>query len=111
MGASKRIKQLMIEKDVNVKSLSEKLEIVNSPQALSNKLYKDNFSFSDVEKIASVLGCDVKLVDRETGKEFQKNITYLIGEPSNMGGFIFGIVFVIVFSSRILNCFVLLKQL
>lgn len=70
MGASKRIKQIMIEKDINVKSLSEKLEIVSSPQALSNKLYKDNFSFSDVEKIAAALGCDVKLIDRETGKEF-----------------------------------------
>lgn len=70
MGASKKIKQVMIEKDINVKNLSEVLDIVSSPQALSNKLYKDNFSFSDVEKIADALGCDVKIVDRETGKEF-----------------------------------------
>ena len=70
MGASKKIKQVMIEKDINVKTLSEVLDIVSSPQALSNKLYKDNFSFSDVEKIADALGCDVKIVDRETGKEF-----------------------------------------
>lgn len=70
MSASKRIKQVMIEKDINVKNLSEKLDFVSSPQALSNKLYKDNFSFSDVEKIAAALGCDVKIVDRESGKEF-----------------------------------------
>lgn len=70
MSASKRIKQVMIEKDINVKNLSEKLDFVSSPQALSNKLYKDNFSFADVEKIAAALGCDVKIVDRETGKEF-----------------------------------------
>lgn len=70
MGASKRIKQIMIERDTNVKTLAEKLDFVSSPQALSNKLYKDNFSFLDVEKIAAALNCDVKLVDRETGKEF-----------------------------------------
>ncbi len=70
MSASKRIKQIMIEHDINVKNLTEKLDFVSSPQALSNKLYKDNFSFSDVEQIANALDCDVKIVDRETGKEF-----------------------------------------
>lgn len=70
MGASKKIKQIMIEKDINVKNLSELVDFVSSPQALSNKLYKDNFNFIDVEKLADVLGCDVKIVDRETGKEF-----------------------------------------
>lgn len=70
MGASKRIKQIMIEHDKNVKNVAECLDFLSSPQALSNKLYKDNFSFSDVEKIADVLGCDVKIIDRKTGKEF-----------------------------------------
>lgn len=70
MSASKRIKQVMIEKDINVKNLSEKLDFVGSPQALSNKLYKDNFKFSEIEKIADALGCDVKLVDRESGRAF-----------------------------------------
>lgn len=70
MGASKRIKQLMIEQGVNVKKLSEKLDFISSPQALSNKLYKDNFSFDEVEKIANELKSDVKIVDRNSGKEF-----------------------------------------
>lgn len=70
MGASKRIKQIMIEQDVSVKTLTEKLDFINSPQALSNKLYKDNFSFADVEKIANTLGYDVKIINRQTGKEF-----------------------------------------
>lgn len=70
MGASKRIKQIMIEHDVNVKTLAEKLDFISSPQALSNKLYKDNFSFADVEKIAETLGCNVKIIDSKTGKEF-----------------------------------------
>lgn len=70
MGASKRIKQIMIERDTNVKTLTEEIDFVSSPQALSNKLYKDNFSFSEVEKIADILDCDVKIIDRQTGKEF-----------------------------------------
>lgn len=60
----------MIEKDINVKELSEKLDFVSSPQALSNKLYKDNFSFSEVEQIAGILGADVKITVRDTGKQF-----------------------------------------
>lgn len=70
MGASKRIKQIMIEKDINVKELAEKLEFVSSAQALSNKLYKDNFSVAELEKITDVLGYDVKIIDRDTGKQF-----------------------------------------
>jgi DNA-binding Xre family transcriptional regulator len=70
MGASKRIKQIMIERDINVKELAENLDFVGSSQALSNKLYKDNFSFADIEKIATALNCDIKIVDRKTGKEF-----------------------------------------
>ena len=40
------------------------------PQPLSTKLYRDTMSYSDVEKIADALGCDVRIVDRETGKTF-----------------------------------------
>ena len=70
MGASKRIKQIMIEKDISVKELSQHLDFVSSPQALSNKLYKDNFSFSEVEKITNVLGAQVQIIIKDTGKQF-----------------------------------------
>lgn len=70
MGASKRIKQLMIEKDVNVKELAKHLDFVSSPQALSNKLYKDNFSFSEVEKIANELQAEIRIITKDTGKQF-----------------------------------------
>lgn len=70
MGVSKRIKQLMIEKDINVKELAEHLDFVSSPQTLSNKLYKDNFSFSEVEKIAQELGAEVQIITKDTGKRF-----------------------------------------
>lgn len=68
MGASKQIKQVMIEKNIKVGELAGKIGM--NPQPFSTKLYRDTMSFSDVEKIADALGCDVKLVDRETGKEF-----------------------------------------
>ena len=48
MAASKIIKQLMIERSMSVKELAEKLEI--APQSMSNKLYRDSFSFDEVLK-------------------------------------------------------------
>jgi len=68
VGASQPIKQLMQEKGVSVKELAEMLEI--NPQSMSNKLYRDSFSYNEVVKIADLLGCDVKLIMRDTGKEF-----------------------------------------
>ena len=68
MGAAKIIKQLMIERDVSVKALADSLG--RQAQSMSNKLYRDNFSFDEVVKIAEILNCDVKLITRDTGKEF-----------------------------------------
>lgn len=68
MGATKQIKQVMIEKNIKVSELAEKIGM--KPQPLSTKLYRDTMSYNDVEKIAAALGCDVKIVDRETGREF-----------------------------------------
>ena len=68
MGASKQIKQVMIEKNIKVGELAERIGM--KPQPLSTKLYRDTMSYADVEKIADALGCDIKIIDRETGKEF-----------------------------------------
>ena len=68
MGASKIIKQLMSEKNTTVKNLAELLKI--NSQSLSNKLYRDTFTFSDVVEIAEILNCDVKIIMRDTKKEF-----------------------------------------
>lgn len=68
MSASKQIKQVMIEKNVKIAELAEKIGM--KPQPLSTKLYRDSMSYADVVKIASALDCDVKLIDRETGREF-----------------------------------------
>lgn len=68
MGAAKVIKQIMYEQNVSVSQLASTLGI--QPQSLSNKLYRDSFSFDDVVRIADILGSDVKITIRETGKEF-----------------------------------------
>lgn len=68
MGAAKVIKQIMYEQNVSVSQLASALGI--QPQSLSNKLYRDSFSFDDVVRIADILGSDVKFTIRETGKEF-----------------------------------------
>lgn len=68
MGASKQIKQVLLEKNIKVAVLAEKIGM--KPSALSTKLYRDKMSYSDVLEMADALECDVKLVDRKTGKTF-----------------------------------------
>jgi len=68
MAAAKIIKQLLIEREMSVKELAEKLDI--NAQSMSNKLYRDNFSFDEVIKIADILNCDVKVITRDTEKAF-----------------------------------------
>lgn len=69
MAASKIIKQLMIERSMSVKELAEKLEI--APQSMSNKLYRDSFSFDEVLRITNILDCDIQFITRDTKKIFQ----------------------------------------
>jgi len=68
MGAAKIIKQLMFEQNVSVGQLASELGV--QPQSMSNKLYRDTFTFDEVVRIANILGSDVKIIIRESGKEF-----------------------------------------
>lgn len=68
MSGAKIIKQIMTEKDLSVKQLAEMLGI--NAQSMSNKLYRDNFTFEEMGKIADMLNCDIKIIMRDTGKEF-----------------------------------------
>ena len=66
----KKIKSILIYKDMTITDLSEKLG--KSVQNLSNLLKKDNFRESEVEEIADKLDCNLKIefVDKTTGKTF-----------------------------------------
>ena len=68
MGAGKIIKQLLLERNMSVKDLAEKMSII--PQSMRNKIYRDTFSYDEVVKIADILDCDVKIITRDTKKEF-----------------------------------------
>lgn len=68
MSASKVIKQIMVERDISVKNLAEMLGVKS--QILSNKLYRDTFTYNDYVKIADMLGCTVQTVTKDSGKVF-----------------------------------------
>ena len=69
MAGAKIIKQLLLERDMSVNELANRLNI--KPQSMSNKLYRDNFSFEEMSEIADILDCDIKIITRDTGKSFE----------------------------------------
>lgn len=70
MGASKKLKMVMIDKDIKQKDMAEVLGYTNI-NSLYNVLNRDSMSFEAVERWANALGCDVVLKDRETGKIYE----------------------------------------
>lgn len=56
MSMSKKIKQLLIEKNTSITNLAKSLG--TTPQNLTNKLSRDNFTYTDLQKIAEALGCE-----------------------------------------------------
>lgn len=66
MGASKKIKKILLDKDmtqVNLAALAGK-----DVQVLRNQLYRDNLTYSSVEYLCDILNCDIVFRDRETGR-------------------------------------------
>ena len=68
MSASTIIKKIMLDQGITVKVLAEKLGLTS--QVLSNKLYRNTFSYNDYIKISNILNCDVKTISRETKIEY-----------------------------------------
>ena len=66
MGFAKNIKMAMLDKGIKVSDLAAKLE--TDSKVLSVKLSRDNLTGKSVEEIADALNCDVRIVDRQTGK-------------------------------------------
>lgn len=56
MGMTEKIRILLIKRgNLSEAELARRLGI--SPQNLNNKMKRDNFTVSDLERIAEVLGC------------------------------------------------------
>lgn len=68
MAGSKIIKQLLAERNMSVNELAAKLGI--KPQSMSNKLYRDSFSFQEMCIICNLLNADLKAITRDSHKEF-----------------------------------------
>ena len=55
MSMSKKIKHLLIEKNITITQLAQLLD--TTPQNLTNKLSRDNFKEKNLQQIADVLNC------------------------------------------------------
>lgn len=70
MGMAEKIRILLIKRgNISEAKLAELLQ--TSPQNLSGKMKRDNFTEKDLQEIAKVLNCDYKasFVIKETGEE------------------------------------------
>ena len=69
MGMATKVKMLLAARGMTAKSLAEKLEV--TPQNVTSKLKRDNFTEKDLHKIAAA--CDAKFEGiftlNDTGKE------------------------------------------
>lgn len=73
MSMSKKIRQLLIEKDMNITQLAELLG--TKPQNLTNKLARDNFTEKDLIEIAKVLKCKYEakfIIEDEFGNKVKE---------------------------------------
>lgn len=68
MGLSKNIKMVMLDKDIKISELANRLNM--DAKVLSVKLSRDNLSGKSIIDIANALECDVKFVDRSSGKVY-----------------------------------------
>ena len=69
MAAAKKIKILLVEREMSLTELAKRLN--KSLSTVSDKMRRDNFSENDLKQIADVLNFDYEAVftDRETGKQ------------------------------------------
>ena len=69
MSAAKKIKILLVERDMTLTDLSKRLN--KHPPTMSGKMKRDNFAEKDLKQIADILNYDYEAVftDRGTGKK------------------------------------------
>ncbi len=69
MAMSKKIRTVLLEREMTIKELAEK--IGTNGNNLSNKLSRDNFSDNELREIAEALDCDYDGIFtlRDSGKK------------------------------------------
>lgn len=68
MAGAKAIRQILIERDMSIKDFAALYGIAY--QSMRTKLLRDAFTYEEMLKIAHLLNCDVKIITRDSGKEF-----------------------------------------
>ena len=74
MSAAKKIKMLLVEREMILTALSERLN--KSLSTMSDKMRRDNFSEKDLKKIVEVLNYnyDIVFTDKDTGKQIKAGL-------------------------------------
>lgn len=57
---SKLLKHTLVDQDINVSELAKRIN--TSPQNLSQKIKRDNFSEKEMQQIADALGVNLKIL-------------------------------------------------
>lgn len=71
---SRQIKSILAYRESNAARLAELLHC--SQANISQKLKRDNFSEKEMQEIADILNCELKIsfIDKDSGKEFQNRV-------------------------------------
>ena len=69
MDGAKIIKQLMIERDININQLADALGI--QPQSARNKLSRNSFTLSEFEKCVDALNAELEVRTKDTNKIYK----------------------------------------
>ena len=69
LDGSKIIRQLLIEKDMNVSDLALLLGI--NAQSARNKLNRNSFTLAEFQKVLSVLDCELQVITKDTNKIYR----------------------------------------
>lgn len=59
MGAAKKVKMLLVEKEITITELAQKLG--TTQPNISGKMKRDNFSEKELQEIANVCGVEVEI--------------------------------------------------
>lgn len=66
MGASKKFKKILLDKDLTQQQFGEILG--KDKQQVSNALYRDVFTYKNAEKWAEALGYEIVFREKSTGR-------------------------------------------
>ena len=69
MGASKKIKKILIDKDMTQLEFSQVLG--RDYQQVKNALSRDSFTYRILDDWLDAIGCDIVFKDRKTGKLYE----------------------------------------